>query len=55
MELAYEESVNKLLAIKEANVEGVWISFHKWSHNVKVDDILQDQESSMFFMAISMV
>ena len=42
VELANEESINKLLAIKEEGVEGAWISFHKWSHNVKVDDILQD-------------
>ena len=27
-------------------------SFYKWSHNVKVDDILQDQESSMVFTTI---
>ena len=40
MELADEEFVNKLLAIKEVGVEGAWISFHKWSHNVKVDEIL---------------
>ena len=42
----------KVEAIKEASVEGAWVSFHKWSHNVKVDDILQDQESSMVFTAV---
>ena len=52
VEFADEVSVGKLLAIKEAVVEGAWISFHKWSHNVKVDEILQDQESSMIFTAI---
>ena len=52
VEFTDEESVNKLLAIKEAGVEGAWISFHKWSHNVKVDDILQDQEASMVFSAV---
>ena len=52
VEFATEESVNKLLAIKEAGVEGAWVSFHKWFHNVKVDDILQDQEASMVFTAI---
>ena len=52
VEFADEDSVSKLLAIKEAGVEGAWISFHKWSHNVKVDEILQDQESSMIFTAI---
>ena len=52
VEFADEDSVNKLLAIKEAGMEGAWISFHKWSHNVKVDEILQDQESSMIFMTI---
>ena len=43
---------NYNLAIKEASMEGAWISFHKWTHNVNVDEILQDQESSMIFMAI---
>ena len=43
VEFAGEELVIKLLAIKEAGVEGAWLSFHKWSHNVKVDDILKDQ------------
>ena len=52
VEFAGEESVTKLLAIKEAGVEGAWLSFHKWSHNVKVDDILKDQESNMVFTAI---
>ena len=52
VEFATEESVNKLLMIKEAGVEGAWVSFHKWSHNVKIDDILQDQEASMVFTAI---
>ena len=52
VEFATEESVNKLLTIKEAGVEGAWVSFHKWSHNVKIDDILQDQEASMVFTAI---
>ena len=52
VEFATEESVNKLLAIKEAGVEGAWVSFHKWFHNVKVDDILQDQEASMVFTTI---
>ena len=52
MEFADEDSVSKLLAIKEAGVEGAGISFHKWSHNVTVDEILQDQESSMIFTAI---
>ena len=52
VEFADEDSVSKLLAIKVACVEGAWISFHKWSHNVKVDEILQDQESSMIFTAI---
>ena len=52
MEFASEESVNRLLMIKEAGMEGVWVSFHKWSHNVKVDDILQDQEASMVFTTI---
>ena len=52
VEFASEEAVTKLLAIKEAGVEGAWISFHKWSHNVNVDDILQDQESSMVFTAV---
>ena len=52
MEFADEDSVTKLFAIKEAGVEGAWISFHKWSHNVKVDEILQDQKSSMIFTAI---
>ena len=52
VEFATEESVNKLLAIKEAGVEGAWVSFHKWFHNVKVDDILQDEEASMVFTAI---
>ena len=37
MEFAGDESVTRLLAIKEAGVEGAWIAFHKWSHNVKVD------------------
>ena len=32
VEFASEEAVTKLLAIKEAGVEGAWISFHKWSH-----------------------
>ena len=52
VEFTTEESVNKLLTIKEVGVEGVWVSFHKWSHNVKIDDILQDQETSMVFTAI---
>ena len=52
MELTEEEFVNKIFAIKEVGVEGAWISFHKWLHNVKVDDILQDQESSMVFTTI---
>ena len=52
VEFADEESVTKLLAIKEAGVEGAWLSFYKWSHNIKVDDILQDQESTMLFTAI---
>ena len=52
VEFAGEEAVTKLLAIKEAGVEGAWVSFHKWSHNVKVDDILKDQESNMVFTAI---
>ena len=52
VEFASEESVTKLLAIKEAGVEGAWLSFHKWSHNVKVDDILKDQESNMVFNTI---
>ena len=51
VEFADEESVTKLLAIKEAGVEGAWLSFYKWSHNIKVDDILQDQESTMLFTA----
>ena len=29
VEFATEESVNKLLTIKEAGVEGAWVSFHK--------------------------
>ena len=33
-------------------MEGARISFHKWSHNVKVDDILQHQEASMVFSAV---
>ena len=33
-------------------MEGAWISFHKWSHNVKVDDILQDQEARMVFSVV---
>ena len=52
VEFVDEESVTKLLAIKEAGVEGAWLSFYKWSHNIKVDDILQDQESTMLFTAI---
>ena len=52
VEFADEESVTKLLAIKETGVEGAWLSFHKWSHNIRVDEILQDQESSMVFTAI---
>ena len=52
MEFANEDSVSKLLAIKEAGVKGAWISFHKWSHNVNVYEILQDQESSIIFTAI---
>ena len=28
------------------------VAFHKWSHNVNVHDILQDQESSMLFTVI---
>ena len=52
VEFASEEAVTKLLAIKEAGVEGAWISFHKWSHNVNVDEILQDQESSMVFTVV---
>ena len=51
-EFADEESVTKLLAIKEAGVEGAWLSFHKWLHNITVDEILHDQESSMVFTAI---
>ena len=42
MEFADEDSVSKLLAIKEVGMEGASISFYKWSHNVKVDEILQD-------------
>ena len=52
VEFADEESVTKLLAIKEAGVEGAWLSFYKWSHNINVDDILKDQESTMLFTAI---
>ena len=52
MEFADEESVIGLLVIKEAGMEGAWVSFHKRSHNVKVDEILQAQESSMVFIVI---
>ena len=52
VEFADEESVSKLSPMKEAGVDGVWISFHKRSHNVEVDDILQDQEDNMVFTAI---
>ena len=52
MEFADEDSVSKLLAVKEAGVEGAWISFWKWSHNINVDEILQGQESRMIFTAI---
>ena len=52
VEFADEDSVSKLLAVKEAGVEGAWISFWKWSHNINVDEILQGQESRMIFTAI---
>ena len=55
MEFADEQSIIGLLVITEAGMEGAWVSFHKRSHNVKVDEILQDQESSMVFIAISLV
>ena len=37
-----------LAIIKEAGIEGMWVSFHKWSHNVKVDENLQDQDIPWF-------
>ena len=36
VEFVDEEFVSKLFVMKEVGVEGAWISFHKWSHNVKV-------------------
>ena len=38
-------SVDRLLKIKHTSLQGGWISFYKWTHNVVADDILQHKEA----------
>ena len=52
LEFSDHLSVGRLLEIKHTSLEGAWISFYKWNHNVSVDDILKNKEAHMIFTAI---
>ena len=52
LEFSDHLSVDQLLEIKHTSLEGAWISFYKWNHNVSVDDILKQKEAHMIFTAI---
>ena len=52
LEFSDHSSVGRLLEIKHTSLEGAWISFYKWNHNVTADDILKNKEAHMIFTAI---
>ena len=52
LEFSDHSSVGQLLEIKHTSLEGAWISFYKWNHNVIAEDILKNKEAHMIFTAI---
>ena len=52
LEFSDHLSVGRLLEIKHTSLEGAWISFYKWNHNVSANDILKNKEAHMIFTAI---
>ena len=45
-------SFARLLQIKNTSLQGTWISFYKWTHNVVAEDILQNKEAHMIFTIV---
>ena len=40
LEFTNPSSVDRLLKIKNTSLQGSWISFYRWTHNVVADEIL---------------